>query len=190
MTPAQLLTDALQKLPTIVRSTLYTVLGLAGAVLAVCSMAGVDEIGSVSMTQLLEVYAFLSAATGGIAVANVQPAREQEPRRRPRHAPRPGEEPDRDRRDGRGRRRGQVRDGKRRGDHTPQHTGRHDDESDHQLVLRRGDEHGNPPDSRDQRDLPRRAHEQLELATFEEDADLSSFEPVGLVTDVYGESRA
>jgi hypothetical protein len=109
MTPAQLLTDALQKLPPPVRATLYTLLGVAGVGLAVCSMSGVDKLGPLTITGALQIYAFLSAATGGVAVANVHP------RRRRHHA---------------------------------------------------------------------------ELTSFDEDVDLSSFEPVGLASDVYGEVPA
>jgi hypothetical protein len=105
MTPTQALASALQKLPPRLRATLYTVLGLAGAALAVCSMAGVEDLGPVSLAQALEIYALLSAATGGVAVANVR-----------------------------------------------------------QLP---GDQQAGP--------------------SFDEDVDLSSFEPVGHVSDVYGE---
>lgn len=111
MNPTQLLGDALKALPPGVRSTLYTVLGLAGVALAICSVTGVDDLGPVTLTDALKVYTFLSAATGGVAVANVQ---------------------------------------------------------------RR----------------PRRRHQEDELSDFDEDVDLSSFEPVGLVTDVYGEQPA
>lgn len=107
MNPTQSLTGALQQLPPPLRTMLYSLLGLAGIVLAICSVSGVDDLGPVTLTQALEVYAFLSAATGGLAVANVQ----------------------------------------------------------------------NKPT--------------IEVtSSFDEDADLSSFEPVGLVTDVYGEVPA
>lgn len=109
MNPMPYLAGALQKLPPPLRATLYTLLGLVGVVLAVCSVSGVDELGPVTLTQALEVYAFLSAATGGVAVANVQPGPTAQP---------------------------------------------------------------------------------ADLTGFDEDADLSSFEPVGLVTDVYGEVPA
>ena len=106
MNPTQTLTGALQQLPPQVRTMLYTLLGLAGIVLAICSVSGIDDLGPVTLSQALEVYAFLSAATGGLAVANVK----------------------------------------------------------------------NKPT--------------VEVTGFDEDADLSTFEPVGLVTDVYGEVPA
>ena len=106
MNPTQSLRDVLQQLPPRLRTTLYALLGLAGVVLGICSISGVDNLGPVSLAQALEIYAVLSAATGGLAVANVQ----------------------------------------------------------------------NKPT--------------FELTTFDEDVDLSSFEPVGLVTDVYGEVPA
>lgn len=104
MTPTRLLGQALQRLPEPLRKTLYSVLGLVGAALATCAVAGIDQLGPVTLTRALEVYAFLSAATGGVAVANV----------------------------------------------------------------------GNT------------SHEAAELGGFDEDVDLSSFEPVGHVDDVFG----
>ncbi len=71
MTPTRLLSDALHRLPEPLRKTLYSILGLVGAVLAVCAMFGIDELGPVTLVQALEAYAFLSAATGGVAFANV-----------------------------------------------------------------------------------------------------------------------
>lgn len=112
MTPTQLAARAFQALPPPLRKTLYTVLGLAGLALAVCSGLGVDDLGPVTLAQALQVYAVLSAATGGVALANVG----RQPRRQEMQA-----------------------------------------------------------DS---------------LGGFDEDADLSSFQPVGLVTDVYGEAVA
>lgn len=109
MNPTQLLTGLLQELPPPVRRTLYTVLLLVGVALAIVSISGVDDLGPITLAQALEVYAVLSAATGGVAVAN---------------------------------------------------------------VRRQG------------------ASEPSEFNSFDEDVDLSSFEPVGLVTDVYGEVPA
>ena len=111
MKTTQPLAAALQHLPPWLRSTLYTLVGFAGAALAVLSTIGVKDFGPITLAQALEVYAVLSAGIGGIAVANVG-------------APQP------------------------------------------------------------------RTPAASEYSSFDEDADLSSFEPVGLVTDVYGEVPA
>jgi hypothetical protein len=103
MAPDNALARALQLLPEPARKTLYSVLGLVGAVLAVFAVAGLEDLGPFTTTQALEVYAVLSAATGGVAFANV----------------------------------------------------------------------GRP------------ATEETDLGDFDEDADLTSFEPVGLVSDVF-----
>jgi hypothetical protein len=111
MNPTQPLAALLQQLPPWLRSSLYTIVVIAGAALAVLSTLGVRDLGPLTLAQALEAYAVLSAGTGGIAVANV----------------------------------------------------------------------GAPE-----------AHTEAagEYSQFDEDADLSSFEPVGLVTDVYGEVPA
>lgn len=104
MTPTRLLSEALQRLPEPLRKTLYSVLGLVGAALAVCAVAGIDDLGPITLKEALEAYAFLSAATGSVALANV----------------------------------------------------------------------GNP------------SSEGAEFSDFDEDVDLSTFEPIGHVADVYG----
>lgn len=71
MTPTRLLSQALQQLPEPLRKTLYSVLGLVGVALAFCGVAGFDDLGPITLSQALEAYVFLSAATGGVAVANV-----------------------------------------------------------------------------------------------------------------------
>ncbi|MGH3362863.1 MAG: hypothetical protein ACRDOM_10445 [Nocardioides sp.] len=71
MTPTRLLSESLQRLPEPLRKALYSILGLIGAALAVCAGFGIEELGPVTLTQALEVYVFLSAATGGVAFANV-----------------------------------------------------------------------------------------------------------------------
>lgn len=71
MTRTRLLNLTLQALPAPLRRTLYSVLGLVGAALAICTVIGLDDLGPITLTQALEAYAFLSAATGGVAVANV-----------------------------------------------------------------------------------------------------------------------
>jgi hypothetical protein len=111
MSPLKPLTDALQALPSAVRKTIYSLLALAGVALAICNMTGVEDLGPLTLSQALQVYAYLSPVMGAVAVANV-------------------------------------------GQRAP------------------------------------KAPESAELSDFEEDVDLSSFEPVGLVSDVYGEALA
>lgn len=71
MTPTRLLSESLQRLPEPLRKTLYSILGLIGAALAVCAALEINDLGPITLTQALEAYAFLSAATGGVAFANV-----------------------------------------------------------------------------------------------------------------------
>ena len=71
MSPLQILTDLLRRLPSSVRRTLYTVLALLGLALALADWLGVTSIGSVSMSRALELYAYISPAMGLVAVANV-----------------------------------------------------------------------------------------------------------------------
>lgn len=71
MTPTRLLSESLQRLPGPVRKTLYSILGLIGAALAVCSAFDINDLGPITLAQALEAYAFLSVATGGVAFANV-----------------------------------------------------------------------------------------------------------------------
>jgi hypothetical protein len=65
--PAQLL----RQLPASVRSTIYTVVVIAGAFLGICQALGIDSLGSVSIDQALQVYAYAAPLTGVVAVANV-----------------------------------------------------------------------------------------------------------------------
>ncbi len=71
MSPVQIITDLLRRLPSSVRRTLYTVLALLGLALAAADFLGVTSIGSVSMSRALELYAYISPAMGLVAVANV-----------------------------------------------------------------------------------------------------------------------
>lgn len=71
MSPVQIITDLLRRLPSSVRRTLYTVLALLGLGLAAADFFGVTSIGSVSMSRALELYAYISPAMGLVAVANV-----------------------------------------------------------------------------------------------------------------------
>ena len=75
MSPVQIITDLLRRLPSSVRRTLYTVLALLGLALAAADFLGVTSIGSVSMSRALELYAYISPAMGLVAVANVGQAR-------------------------------------------------------------------------------------------------------------------
>ena len=71
MSPVQIITDLLRRLPSSVRRTLYTVLALLGLALAAADFLGVTSIGPVSMSRALELYAYISPAMGLVAVANV-----------------------------------------------------------------------------------------------------------------------
>jgi hypothetical protein len=73
MTPISLATDLLRGLDPRVRKTIYTVLAAVGAVLAGLVAAGVDDLGPLTVDQLLQVYAYLSPLMGVVAVANVTP---------------------------------------------------------------------------------------------------------------------
>lgn len=73
MNPMTTAAGLLRDLPPGARKTIYTVLALAGAVLAGLVAAGVEEIGSVTVDRLLQVYAYLSPLMGVVAVANVTP---------------------------------------------------------------------------------------------------------------------
>jgi hypothetical protein len=71
MSPLQMATDLLRALPSSVRKTIYTVLALLGLALAGLELLGVSELGPISMSRALEVYAYISPAMGLVAVANV-----------------------------------------------------------------------------------------------------------------------
>jgi len=70
MSPIQL-PEILRRLPSRVRSAIYTTVALIGAVLAVCTSLGVKDLGPVTLARALEIYAFVSPLVGGVAVANV-----------------------------------------------------------------------------------------------------------------------
>jgi hypothetical protein len=78
MTPISLATDLLRGLDPRVRKTIYTVLAAVGAVLAGLVAAGVDDLGPLTVDQLLQVYAYLSPLMGVVAVANVTPGEDDE----------------------------------------------------------------------------------------------------------------
>ncbi|MBA2952892.1 hypothetical protein GON03_22970 [Nocardioides sp. MAH-18] len=61
----------LRDLPAPVRKALYVAVTLLGLALGVLQAVDVSEIGPLSMTQALQVYAFLSPLAGVVAVANV-----------------------------------------------------------------------------------------------------------------------
>ena len=73
MNPLNASAELLRNLPPGVRKTIYTVLALAGAVLAALVAIGEDKVGSVTVKQLLQIYAYLSPLMGVVAVANVTP---------------------------------------------------------------------------------------------------------------------
>ena len=69
-----LVTDLLRRLPSNVRRSLYVVVSLVGAALAVFQLIGWQQLGPVSLQQALSAYALISPAVGVVAVANVSPA--------------------------------------------------------------------------------------------------------------------
>ncbi|RYP86660.1 hypothetical protein EKO23_08270 [Nocardioides guangzhouensis] len=71
MSPLQALTDLLRRLPQGLRKTIYSALALLGALLATLVAFGVSDIGPISLTRALELYAYVSPAIGVVAVANV-----------------------------------------------------------------------------------------------------------------------
>ena len=62
----------LQGLPAPLRQTLYTLITILGLTLGVLQSIDVNEIGPLTMTQALQIYAFLSPVVGAVAVANVK----------------------------------------------------------------------------------------------------------------------
>ena len=79
MSPLQALTDLLRRLPQGLRKTIYSALLLLGALLATLVAFGVSDIGPVSLTRALELYAYVSPAVGVVAVANVDKPAEESP---------------------------------------------------------------------------------------------------------------
>lgn len=73
MNPLASTASLLQGLPPGIRKSIYTVLALAGAILAICVAIGVKNLGPVTVDRLLQVYAYLSPLMGVVAVANVTP---------------------------------------------------------------------------------------------------------------------
>ena len=74
MNPLTPVAELLRALPRGVRRTIYSVLAVLGAVLAALVGLGVEEVGSVTVDRLLQVYAYLSPLMGVVAVANVTPS--------------------------------------------------------------------------------------------------------------------
>jgi hypothetical protein len=66
-----LIAGALQRLPASARRTLYSIVSLAGLVLAVVQLLGWEDLGPITVTRALQLYALLSPAVGVVAVANV-----------------------------------------------------------------------------------------------------------------------
>lgn len=71
MTAMQPLTDLLRSLPSGVRKTLYALIVVLGAVLAILDAAGVTDLGPITVDQALQIYAYVSPVAGVVAVANV-----------------------------------------------------------------------------------------------------------------------
>lgn len=68
MNPVQ---TTLQGLPSSFRKVLYWVVAILGLTLGVLQAADVEDLGPITMTQALNVFAFLSPIAGLVAVANV-----------------------------------------------------------------------------------------------------------------------
>lgn len=79
MNPLSSVADLLRTLPAGMRKTIYTVLAIAGAVLAGLVALGVEDVGPVTVDRLLQVYAYLSPLMAVVAVANVTPSDEVAP---------------------------------------------------------------------------------------------------------------
>jgi hypothetical protein len=61
----------LQELPAPLRQTLYTLITILGLTLGILQSIDVNNLGPLTMTQALQIYAFLSPLVGAVAVANV-----------------------------------------------------------------------------------------------------------------------
>ena len=62
----------LQALPAPLRQTLYSLVTILGLTLGVLQAIDVNDLGPLTMTQALQVYAYLSPLVGAVAVANVK----------------------------------------------------------------------------------------------------------------------
>jgi hypothetical protein len=71
MSAIQVPAEMLRRLPSSVRTTIYTVFVLIGAALGICQTLGVESLGPVTVTRALEIYAYLAPLSGVVAVANV-----------------------------------------------------------------------------------------------------------------------
>lgn len=78
MTSTLPVADLLRQLPTSVRRTLYAVIVVLGAVLAILDAVGVTDLGPITVAQALQIYAYISPLVGVVAVANVRPHTEAE----------------------------------------------------------------------------------------------------------------
>ena len=65
-------TNPLTKLPKAARTTLYALLLAGGVLLGLLKILGVDELGSVSVTTLLQVWAYLGIPTGATALSHLK----------------------------------------------------------------------------------------------------------------------
>lgn len=61
----------LQDLPAPLRKALYTTITVLGVLLAILQTLDVTDLGPITMTQALQIYAVLSPLVGAVAVANV-----------------------------------------------------------------------------------------------------------------------
>jgi len=71
MTLIQIIPEILRRLPTPVRSAIYTALLIVGAGLALATSMGWEDLGPLTTARALEIYAFVSPLVGGVAAANV-----------------------------------------------------------------------------------------------------------------------
>ena len=78
MSPIQTAGNLLRSLPRPLRRWLYAGWAAIGLVLTVLEFQGVENLGSYSVTQALQLYVLLSPALGGVAAVNAK-APEQEP---------------------------------------------------------------------------------------------------------------
>lgn len=65
-------TNPLTKLPKSLRTTLYAILLGGGVVLGILKIVGVDALGSLSVTTLLEVWAYLGIPSGASALTHLK----------------------------------------------------------------------------------------------------------------------
>jgi hypothetical protein len=65
-------TNPLTKLPKSLRTTLYALLLAGGVVLGLLKVIGIEELGSLSIATLLQVWAYLGIPTGATALSHLK----------------------------------------------------------------------------------------------------------------------